>query len=169
MLKVFGISSFCDARSHVSTWHFVGIRWPKHVRGDIGVWRAHCSKIRLADFFLRVNFFLAQLVRSGCMPTTITTRLHNGMLPSPTLRMERGARYIVTVSNQLGPEAPNNPTGMNGVKDPNTTNIHTHGPHLSGTAPADDVFSKILPGKSGQFLYNVPCDHAGGTFWCMQK
>lgn len=35
------------------------------------------------------------------------------------------------------------------MKDPNTTNIHTHGLHLSGEQPADDVmFTKILPGET---------------------
>ena len=55
----------------------------------------------------------------------ITTRLHNGSFPSPTIRFQRGNQYQVTLINSLGPESPSNPTEENVYKDPNTTNLHT--------------------------------------------
>ena len=96
----------------------------------------------------------------------LRTRLHNDSLPSPTMRFKRGNEYRVRLVNNLGPESPNNPSHiMNGYKDPNTTNIHTHGMHISGEYPGDYIFTKVEPGSEHTFIYNVPCDHAGGTMW----
>merc|ERR1719204_546831 len=97
--------------------------------------------------------------------TRIKSRLFNDSFPSQTMRMRRGNQYQVTVWNKLGPESDDNPTEMNVVKDCNTTNIHTHGVHISGTAPSDSVFTEVKPGESHTYVYNIPCDHAGGTFW----
>ncbi len=78
----------------------------------------------------------------------ITTRLFNDSFPSQTIRFERGNQYQITVINNLGPESPYNPTEINVWKDPNTTNIHTHGAHISGVAPGDSVFIKVGPGEN---------------------
>ncbi|CAM9610829.1 unnamed protein product, partial [Ectocarpus sp. 12 AP-2014] len=93
-----------------------------------------------------------------------TTRAFNGQIPGPTIRMEACQTYELTYTNNLGPL---NPGGeWNTMKDPNTTNLHTHGLHISGESPADDVlYVKITPGESHTFVYTIPCDHAGGTFW----
>jgi len=95
----------------------------------------------------------------------ITTRLFDGNFPSETWRFEAGKLYEITVVNNLGPESPDNPTDMNVYKDGNTTNVHTHGLHLSGMGDSDNVFTKIGPGESHTYRYNIPCNHAGGTFW----
>ena len=114
----------------------------------------------------------------------ITTRLHNDSLPSPTLRFERGKQYQITLINNLGPESPNNPTAQlyivstnrhqpcnkpntnsNVLKDPNTTNLHTHGLHIGGLYPGDNVHFSLEPGEQHTYMYNIPCDHSGGTFW----
>lgn len=61
--------------------------------------------------------------------------------------MEACQTYQVTVTNSL--EGPNPGGDWNTMKDPNTTNIHTHGLHISGESPADDVlYVKITPGES---------------------
>ena len=68
-------------------------------------------------------------------------------IPGPTMRMEACQTYQVTVTNSL--EGPNPGGKWNTMKDPNTTNIHTHGLHISGESPADDVlYVKITPGES---------------------
>eukprot|EP01084_Bolivina_argentea_P269884 458798_1 len=95
----------------------------------------------------------------------ITTRLFNNSLPSQTLRFKRGNKYQITVINNLGPESIHNPTAHNVPKDPNTTNIHTHGLHLSGEIPSDNVFVTIGPGEEYTYYYHIPCDHSGGLFW----
>jgi len=95
----------------------------------------------------------------------ITTRLFDCYFPSQTLRFKRGTLYQITVENNLGPESPDNPTESNVWKDGNTTNIHTHGLHLSGMYDSDNVFISIPGGSSHTYRYNIPCHHAGGTFW----
>ena len=60
-------------------------------------------------------------------PTSFTTRVHNDMLPSPTIRMKQDAIYRILLINNLGPNDPNDPGIMNEFHYPNTTNIHTHG------------------------------------------
>lgn len=60
-------------------------------------------------------------------PISFTTRVHNDMLPSPTIRMKQDAIYKITLINNLGPNDPTDPGIMNEFHHPNTTNIHTHG------------------------------------------
>lgn len=61
--------------------------------------------------------------------------------------MEACQTYHLTLTNML--EEPN-PTGpMNTLRDPNATNVHTHGLHISGESPADDVLFVVLgPGEA---------------------
>lgn len=62
--------------------------------------------------------------------------------------------YQLTVTNTL--EGPNPSGEWNTMKDPNTTNIHTHGLHISGESPADDVlYVEILPGESHACKYST--------------
>ena len=93
---------------------------------------------------------------------TFTTRLNNGMLPSPTIRMSAGEQYYLTLQNNLGAEEQGE---LNTIRDYNWTNIHTHGLHISGEEPADSVFVVAEPGQSIEYYYDIPCDHAGGTVW----
>ncbi len=53
----------------------------------------------------------------------------------------------------------------NVFKDPNVTNVHTHGVHISGETPADDVTRFFEGGFGGDYVYEIPADHMGGTFW----
>ena len=48
---------------------------------------------------------------------------------------------------------------------PASTNLHTHGLHLSGEGVSDNVFLNIDPGKSQEYTYSIPCDHAGGSYF----
>ena len=98
-------------------------------------------------------------------PTSFTTRVHNGNFPSPTIRMIQDAIYNITLINKLGVNDPNDPAIMNEFHSPNTTNIHTHGLHVGGDEPSDDVFVSVKPGKSYQYSYYIPCNHHGGTNW----
>ena len=53
----------------------------------------------------------------------------------------------------------------NVFKDANIANIHTHGLHISGESPGDDVTRAFEGGFGGDFVYDIPADHMGGTFW----
>ena len=50
-------------------------------------------------------------------------------------------------------------------RDPNVSNLHTHGLHISGMSPGDDVTRSFEGQAGGDFVYDIPADHMGGTFW----
>ena len=99
---------------------------------------------------------------------TLTTRAYrqaDGVysIPGPTIVMEPGKKYVLRFKNTL-PYQPLSPD-HNVFKDPNVTNVHTHGVHISGESPADDVTRFFEGGFGGDYVYEIPADHMGGTFW----
>ncbi len=99
---------------------------------------------------------------------TLTTRAYRQAgssysVPGPTLKMKRGRKYVMRLHNTL-PYAPKS-TSMNVQKDPNVVNLHTHGLHVSGESPGDDVTRSFEGQRGGDFVYDIPADHMGGTFW----
>jgi FtsP/CotA-like multicopper oxidase with cupredoxin domain len=77
--------------------------------------------------------------------------------------MEPGMKYVLSFHNTLPYEAPS--PELNVFKDPNISNIHTHGLHISGESPGDDVTRSFEGGYGGDFVYDIPSDHMGGTYW----
>ncbi len=99
---------------------------------------------------------------------TLTTRAYRQegecfSIPGPTLHMVPGNTYVLRFRNLLPYEAPS--TAHNDFKDPNITNVHTHGLHISGESPGDDVTRMFEGGFGGDYVYDIPADHMGGTFW----
>lgn len=99
---------------------------------------------------------------------TLTTRAYRQKgtdytVPGPTLRMRPGQKYVLRLENTLPYEMPN--SSHNVFKDPNIVNLHTHGLHISGESPGDDVTRYFEGGFAGDFVYDIPADHMGGTFW----
>jgi FtsP/CotA-like multicopper oxidase with cupredoxin domain len=99
---------------------------------------------------------------------TLTTRAYRQAggaysIPGPTIKMEPGNKYVLSFHNTL-PFAPLSPL-MNDFKDPNVSNLHTHGLHISGESPGDDVMRSFEGGFGGDFVYDIPADHMGGTYW----
>ena len=99
---------------------------------------------------------------------TLTTRAYRQeggdfSIPGPTLNMVPGNKYVLRFRNLLPYEAP--VMEHNVFKDPNITNVHTHGLHISGEAPGDDVTRMFEGGTGGDYVYDIPADHMGGTFW----
>jgi FtsP/CotA-like multicopper oxidase with cupredoxin domain len=99
---------------------------------------------------------------------TITTRVYRvpgqpGTIPGPTLHMTPGQKYVLKFRNVLPYEAP--VAAHNVFKDPNVSNLHTHGLHISGESPGDDVTRSFEGTAGGDFVYDILPDHMGGTFW----
>ena len=119
---------------------------------------------------------------------SFVTRAWNGQIPGPALRVLPGDRLIVTVKNNLqnsdagaitagknqkvllsGSETPQS----NGIQQtttpyyhPNSTNLHTHGLHVSALLGSDNVMSVTIdPGEAYTYTYDIPDDHMPGTFW----
>jgi FtsP/CotA-like multicopper oxidase with cupredoxin domain len=47
----------------------------------------------------------------------------------------------------------------------NTTNLHTHGLHVSPSCNSDNVFVDVKPGCRFAFEFKIPKNHPAGTFW----
>jgi FtsP/CotA-like multicopper oxidase with cupredoxin domain len=59
-----------------------------------------------------------------------------------------GDTIRLTLVNELGPNPAVTGNVMNTFHYPNTTNMHTHGLHISGESPGDDVFRTCEPGQT---------------------
>jgi len=84
--------------------------------------------------------------RDGSVPNSPCTS------PGPTIRMKPGSRYLLSLQNTGGA----------------TTNLHTHGLHISGDGPVDNVFRSLSATTTSNCLFysfNIPSDHNSGTFW----
>jgi FtsP/CotA-like multicopper oxidase with cupredoxin domain len=84
-------------------------------------------------------------------------------IPGPTIKMQRGNKYVLRFHNTLPFEAAS--PEHNVFKDPNVSNVHTHGLHISGESPSDDVTRSFEGGFGGDFVYDIPANHMGGTYW----
>ena len=102
---------------------------------------------------------------NGEILTTRAYRQEGGAysIPGPTIPMDPGKKYVLRFKNTL----PYQPlvAEHNIFKDPNVTNVHTHGVHISGETPADDVTRFFEGGFGGDYVYEIPADHMGGTYW----
>lgn len=102
-------------------------------------------------------------------PTEIDVLTYNGRLVGPTIRVRRGTTFTINLINELPatsePPLTVGPTQEDKPHDFHTTNLHTHGLHVSPRGKSDDVFREIRPGTSHQYTYTVPLDHPTGTFW----
>jgi FtsP/CotA-like multicopper oxidase with cupredoxin domain len=74
---------------------------------------------------------------------------YDGTSPGPTLRITPGDVVRLTLTNRLD----------------DTTNLHTHGLHVSPQGDSDNVFRTVAPGQQARYLYRLPADHPTGTFW----
>ena len=94
-------------------------------------------------------------------------------IPAPTLRVNAGDRLRIKVINQL----PGNPPSSEPTKHlryPNSTNLHTHGLHVTpgivspgvyGDYVMDDPQLGIQPGQTRQHEYRIRLDHPPGVNW----
>ena len=97
--------------------------------------------------------------------SSFVTRAYNGAIPGPTLRASAGDTLAVTLVNTLADVANADDVAMNTFRTPNTTNLHTHGLHVSSAAPGDDIFTEVEPMHTGAFEFAIPDFHMGGTHW----
>lgn len=74
---------------------------------------------------------------------------YEGGFPGPTLLVHPGDRMRVRLVNDLGA----------------TTNIHTHGLHVSGEGDGDNVFRHVEPGTEAAYRIDLRPDHHPGTNW----
>jgi FtsP/CotA-like multicopper oxidase with cupredoxin domain/peroxiredoxin len=102
--------------------------------------------------------------RNQIGPDPVWLRSYNGQLVGPTLRARPGDVMRITVRNTL-PTQPWKANSMNKLHDFNTTNLHTHGLHVSPNGISDNVLLEIAPGATQEYVIAIPEDHPCGTFW----
>ncbi len=103
------------------------------------------------------------------LPAKFQLLCYNGRPVGPTIRVRRGRTFHVHLKNDLPAVA----GGAAHVADGNseqphdlcTTNLHTHGLHVSPAGNGDNVFVDVKPQEDFTFEYDLPADHPAGTFW----
>jgi FtsP/CotA-like multicopper oxidase with cupredoxin domain len=102
----------------------------------------------------------------------VQLRSYGGCKSGPVIGVMPGDSLRVELNNWLDKDdpscLPSPPLGLGlppGVGCFNTTNLHTHGLHVSPAGNSDNVLLNIAP--QSKFLYeiNIPADHPSGTFW----
>lgn len=94
----------------------------------------------------------------------VLLRNYNGRLTGPTLRCQPGDTLFITVDNRLAPET-FLPGSMNTLHGFDTTNLHTHGLHVSPTGNSDNILLQVEPQSRQDYEIAIPADHPCGTFW----
>ncbi|OLL27979.1 copper oxidase [Burkholderia sp. SRS-W-2-2016] len=99
---------------------------------------------------------------------TVSMRSYNGCPAGPTLSVKPGMRLDVTLNNRLPAESPATCPPNPDPAAPhcfNTTNLHTHGLHVSPSGHADNVMVSVAPNASFDYRFEIPASHPAGTFW----
>lgn len=121
---------------------------------------------RSVDGFLSVPFQYEYATNTVGTPNgerNFRARTINGTLTPPTIRIRRGDRLEIPITNSLPANTDPIPPDENTPHHFNTVNIHTHGLHIS---PAqDNVLLLIEPGDSYKYEYDILPDHPQGTYW----
>jgi FtsP/CotA-like multicopper oxidase with cupredoxin domain/peroxiredoxin len=117
---------------------------------------------------LRVDF-----ATSTVGPVNVNHRSYNKAPVGPVIRVRQGQTLVVELDNGL-PAEPAAPVPAPGSAGPghaevphgfNTTNLHTHGLHVSPRGNADNVFLELVPGENKTLVFPIRADHPAGTFW----
>jgi FtsP/CotA-like multicopper oxidase with cupredoxin domain len=106
----------------------------------------------------------------------VTLRSYNGQLVGPTLRLRPGNVLDLLLANELPLQSPDEAAAdvaqetANAFVDTrphpfNTTNLHTHGLHVSPVGNSDNVLLAIPAQTSFPYEVKVPPDHPPGTYW----
>jgi FtsP/CotA-like multicopper oxidase with cupredoxin domain len=92
-------------------------------------------------------------------------RTYEGDIPGPTLRVKPGDVLRIKLVNDLPPNRDPAPTDHSLPHHFNTTNLHSHGLHVSPSGISDNVMRTMEPGESYDIEIAIPSDHIAGTNW----
>ena len=98
----------------------------------------------------------------------VKLRSYNGALVGPTIRVRPGDALYVKLTNDLPKDNPSCPAHEENPNIPNcfnSTNLHTHGLHVSPAGDSDNVLLSLPPATSFDYIFNLPKNHPSGTFW----
>ncbi len=95
----------------------------------------------------------------------LNMRSYEGGIPGPTLRVQPGDSLRIRLHNELPPNSDPLPLAVDLPHHLNTTNVHTHGLHVSPAGISDNVFRTMEPGERHDIEIAIPADHTRGTYW----
>lgn len=98
-------------------------------------------------------------------PKPVATYTYNGTVPGFTWEVVPGDTLRVNLVNDLPQLKEIGPVDMTRPHAWTTTNLHTHGLHVSPKGNSDNIFLHIPPGQSNQYEIAIPDDHPAGFFW----
>jgi FtsP/CotA-like multicopper oxidase with cupredoxin domain len=120
------------------------------------------------DVTLRLTY-----LRTMLNGKAVTLRNMGGSIPAPTLRLNVGDRLRIALVNQLPPNPASSEPARH-LRYPNSTNLHTHGLHVTpgqvspgvyGDYVMDDPQLGVQPGSTRQHEYRIGLDHPPGAYW----
>ena len=94
----------------------------------------------------------------------ITTFAYDGAIPGAMWSLRPGQTLRVDLVNEL-PPLDHEAMDMDRPHQWTTTNLHTHGLHVSPVGDGDNPFVTIEPGARHHYEIEIPTDHTGGLFW----
>lgn len=95
----------------------------------------------------------------------VSTWTYNGIVPGETWEVVPGDTLLIHLVNDLPELTELGPVDMTRPHAWTTTNLHTHGLHVSPKGNSDNVFIAIPPGESFDYEIAIPQDHPAGFFW----
>jgi FtsP/CotA-like multicopper oxidase with cupredoxin domain len=132
----------------------------------------HGNVVSLALHLKRVTTSINNPSNPGDAPDPLELRTYSGCLTSPEIDANPGDSLHIALSNEL---STNDPTcGATpapylelppGVGCFNTTNLHTHGLHVSPSGISDNVLLSVPPATVQPYVIDIPKNHPAGTFW----
>jgi FtsP/CotA-like multicopper oxidase with cupredoxin domain len=125
----------------------------------------HPRVLRSRHGRLHVNLTCRPAIVDMGAPKPVRTYTYDGVVPGYTWELRGGDVLTVDLRNRL-PELPHQPMmQMDRPHEWTTTNLHTHGLHVSPSGNGDNVFLEIAPGDRFHYRIPVPEDHPAGIFW----
>lgn len=145
-------------------WGMKELQNPPNIRASGGVLRAVLS-VQFTD--------PKKTSLAGC---PLTLRTYNGQLVGPTLRARPGDVLQPLLVNNLPVESAAEVKKQFDQENQdayivtrpasfNTTNLHTHGLHVSPNGNSDNVLLAIAPATRQQYNIKLPANHTRGTYW----
>lgn len=147
--------------------------WPAGTAGAVTVKRAAAAQrelrqptvLRSRHGKLHVKLTCKPAVVQMGAPKPVRTYTYDGIVPGYTWELKGGDLLRVDLRNHLPELPPQPPMTMDRPHEWTTTNLHTHGLHVSPSGNADNIFLKIPPGDRQLFEIPIPENHPAGIFW----
>ena len=163
------------AASAVAAPELLEALWPGGVGGASGAARfastagqrelRHPGVLRSRHGKLKLKLVCTPATVNMGGPRPVRTYTYDGIVPGYTWELRGGDMLSVDLRNHLPHLPPQPHMTMDRPHHWTTTNLHTHGLHVSPSGIADNIFLEVPPGERQRYEIPVPEDHPAGLFW----